>query len=154
MSDVEVPASWSYGASETLVTHFFRRTGVPKILKAVPEEGVPQWLWRHEADDGAMRAMGESEFTCGETSAKQLFHRLAGAWTYHGWKAGYFDTDADARAFYEEWCHMLAAQIVMPHGPQWLSAGLYWAYGLRGAPQGHVYLDEQGRLKRSFTAYE
>ena len=27
----------------------------------------------------------------GETSAKQVFHRLAGTWTYWGWKGGYFD---------------------------------------------------------------
>ncbi len=28
----------------------------------------------------------------GETSAKQVFHRLAGTWAYWGWKGGYFDS--------------------------------------------------------------
>ncbi len=155
MTDIEVPERWSYIASETLITHFFRRNDVPRHVRAVEEPGVPQWLWRHEADRDALNVVPKAERFGSETSAKQLFHRLAGAWTYHGWKQGYFDTEADARAFYDEWCHMLANQIVMPHGPQWLNNGLHWAYGIAGASQGHVYVDhENNRLKRSFTSYE
>jgi ribonucleoside-diphosphate reductase alpha chain len=50
----------------------------------------------------------------GETSAAQVFHRMAGAWTYWGWKGGYFDSESDARAFYDEHCFMLAAQMARP----------------------------------------
>ena len=43
-----------------------------------------------------------------ETDARQVFRRLAGCWTYWGWKGGYFSSEADARAFFDETCHMLA----------------------------------------------
>ena len=44
-------------------------------------------------------------------SAKQVFDRLAGTWTYWGWKGGYFDSEADARAFYDEMRYMLCRQM-------------------------------------------
>ena len=31
-----------------------------------------------------------------------VFDRLAGTWTYWGWKAGYFSSEDDASAFYDE----------------------------------------------------
>ncbi len=74
-------------------------------------------------------------------SAKQVFDRLAGTWTYWGWKGGYFDGEADARAFYDELCHMLAAPKCAPNSPQWFNTGLHWAYGIDGPGQGHYYVD-------------
>ena len=60
------------------------RRACPRSLKPVPEEGVPEFLWRkHGRQDG--------KETTGEHSAKQVFDRLAGTWTYWGWKGGYFD---------------------------------------------------------------
>ena len=38
----------------------------------------------------------------GETSAKQVFHRLAHTWRIWGERYGYFDSPADAQAFYED----------------------------------------------------
>jgi len=45
-------------------------------------------------------------------------------WTYWGWKGGYFDTEEDARAFFDELGYMLATQKVraelaamVQHGP-------------------------------------
>ena len=49
--------------------------------------------------------------------AKQIFHRLAGTWTYWGWKGGYFDGEEDARAFMDEQAYMLATQKVAPNSP-------------------------------------
>ena len=66
---------------------------------------------------------------------------MAGTWTYWGWKGGYFDTEADARAFYDELCHMLATQKAAPNSPQWFNTGLHWAYGIDGPSQGHYYVD-------------
>jgi ribonucleoside-diphosphate reductase alpha chain len=37
-----------------------------------------------------------------------VFDRLAGTWTYWGWKGGYFDSEADAQAFFDELRYMLA----------------------------------------------
>ncbi|MDG1860186.1 MAG: adenosylcobalamin-dependent ribonucleoside-diphosphate reductase, partial [SAR324 cluster bacterium] len=67
--------------------------------------------------------------------------RLAGCWTYWGYKHNYFDTEEDARAFYDELCHMLANQMAAPNCPQWFNTGLNWAYGLNGPAQGHFFVD-------------
>ncbi len=72
-----------------------------------------------------------------------MFRRLAGCWTYWGWKGGYFSSEADARAFYDEVCHMLAAQMAAPNSPQWFNTGLHWAYGIDGPAQGHYRVDPE-----------
>ena len=59
------------------------------------------------------------------------------------------------RAFYDETCYMLAAQMAAPNSPQWFNTGLYWAYGIDGPSQGHYRVDPQtGEMQRSTTAYE
>jgi ribonucleoside-diphosphate reductase alpha chain len=143
---IEVPDAWSQVASDVLAQKYFRKAGVPRALKPVPEDGVPEFLWRKQA---------AGKDTTGETSAKQVFDRLAGTWTYWGWKGGYFDSETDARAFYDELCHMLAAQKCAPNSPQWFNTGLHWAYGIDGPGQGHYYVDHKsGRLTKSASAYE
>ena len=84
-----------------------------------------------------------------------MFERLAGTWTYWGWKGGYFDSEADARAFFDEHCYMLAMQMAAPNSPQWFNTGLHWAYGIDGPSQGHFYVDfKTGKLVKSASAYE
>ena len=89
--NVEVPASWSQVAADVLAQKYFRKAGVPVRLKPVDEESVPPWLRRSIADDEALQALPEKERTAGEHSAKQVFERLAGTWTYWGWKGAYFE---------------------------------------------------------------
>ena len=84
-----------------------------------------------------------------------MFDRLAGTWTYWGWKGGYFYSEADAQAFFDEHRYMLAMQMVAPNSPQWFNTGLHWAYGIDGPSQGHFYVDyKTGKLEQSETAYE
>ena len=84
-----------------------------------------------------------------------MFERLAGTWTYWGWKGGYFDSEEDARAFFDEHVYMLAMQMAAPNSPQWFNTGLHWAYGIDGPSQGHFYVDFQtGKLVKSKSAYE
>jgi ribonucleoside-diphosphate reductase alpha chain len=148
-NDIEVPESWSQVASDVLAQKYFRKAGVPKTLKPVPEDGVPEFLWRKQA------ASKDSKETTGEHSAKQVFDRLAGTWAYWGWKGGYFDGESDAQAFYDELCHMLASQKCAPNSPQWFNTGIHWAYGIDGPGQGHYYVDHKsGRLTKSASAYE
>jgi ribonucleoside-diphosphate reductase alpha chain len=152
-TDIEVPESWSQVATDVMAQKYFRRAGVPTRLKAVEENDVPSFLWRQVPDTDAL-PQGEKK-TTGETSVKQVFHRLAGTWTYWGWKGGYFDSDADAHAFYDEMCHMLATQKAAPNSPQWFNTGLHWAYGIDGPSQGHYYVDfKSGELVKSSSAYE
>ncbi|MBT3627293.1 MAG: vitamin B12-dependent ribonucleotide reductase, partial [Rhodospirillaceae bacterium] len=96
-NDIEVPSAWSQVACDVLAQKYFRKAGVPMHLRTVEEDSMPKWLWRSEADDTALEDLNPSERKCGETSARQVFDRLAGTWAYWGWKAGYFDADADAR---------------------------------------------------------
>src|ERR1700726_684524 len=87
--DVEVPASWSQVASDVLAQKYFRKAGVPARLKKVEENAVPSFLWRSVPDADAIAALPDKERQVGETSARQVFDRLAGTWTYWGWKGGY-----------------------------------------------------------------
>ncbi|HVV27757.1 MAG TPA: adenosylcobalamin-dependent ribonucleoside-diphosphate reductase, partial [Rhizomicrobium sp.] len=153
-TDVEVPADWSQVASDVLAQKYFRKAGIPRALKPVAEQDVPEFLWRKEAAQG-QAAQGQARETTGETSARQVFDRLAGTWTYWGWKGGYFDSEADAHAFHDEIRHMLATQKCAPNSPQWFNTGLHWAYGIDGPGQGHYFVDHRtGRLTRSTNAYE
>jgi ribonucleoside-diphosphate reductase alpha chain len=153
--NVEVPEQWSQVASDVLAQKYFRKAGVPARLKKVEEATVPSWLWRSVADEDALKALPEKERYIGEQSSKQVFDRLAGTWTYWGFKGGYFSSEADAQAFFDEHRYMLAMQMVAPNSPQWFNTGLHWAYGIDGPSQGHYYVDfKTGKLVQSATAYE
>ncbi|GAB5469525.1 MAG: vitamin B12-dependent ribonucleotide reductase [Rhodospirillales bacterium] len=153
--DIEVPAAWSQVAADIIAQKYFRKAGVPTRLKRVEENSVPSWLWRSVADEEALAALPEAERSSGETTAKQVFDRLAGTWTYWGWKGGYFDSEEDARAYYDEMRYMLAKQIAAPNSPQWFNTGLHWAYGIDGPSQGHFYVDERSNeVVASPSAYE
>lgn len=145
--NIEVPESWSQVASDVLAQKYFRKAGIPQETVSVEENTVPSWLWRHAPKEGT--TFGS------ETSARQVFDRLAGTWTYWGWKGGYFDAEEDALAFFDEMRYMLCAQMAAPNSPQWFNTGLHWAYGIDGPAQGHFYVDfKTGKLVTSQTAYE
>ncbi len=154
MEDVSVPKQWSQVATDIIAQKYFRKAGVPKLLKKVKEKGVPSWLQSSTTDTESLNQLPENDRYTSETDAKQVFHRLAGTWTYWGWKANYFDTEEDARAFYDELTYMLSNQMAAPNSPQWFNTGLNWAYGITGPSQGHYYIDHQsGELITSTDAY-
>ncbi|MCL6509425.1 MAG: hypothetical protein K6U78_01920 [Anaerolineae bacterium] len=147
MHDIDVPENFSQVATDILAQKYFRKAGVPSTTVRVKERGVPTWLQRSVPAEGA-------ELDHGERDSRQVFNRLAGCWTYWGWKHKYFDTEEDARAFYDELCYMLARQMAAPNSPQWFNTGLNWAYGITGPAQGHYYVDPAtGKVKRSEDAY-
>jgi ribonucleoside-diphosphate reductase alpha chain len=153
--EVEIPSFWSQVASDVIAQKYFRKAGVPARCKKIEEPHVPSWLWRSVPDEEALAALPETERMVGEHSSKQVFERLAGTWTYWGWKGGYFDSEADARAFFDELVYMLAMQMAAPNSPQWFNTGLYWAYGIDGPSQGHFYVDfKTEKLTKSKSAYE
>ncbi|HAD86929.1 MAG TPA: vitamin B12-dependent ribonucleotide reductase, partial [Rhodospirillaceae bacterium] len=152
---IDVPKAWSQVACDVLAQKYFRKAGVPAKLKKVEENSVPSWLWRSEPDEAALKKLPKEKRFTGETSAKQVFDRLAGTWTYWGWKGGYFDSEADAMAYFDEMRFMLAKQMAAPNSPQWFNTGLHWAYGIDGPAQGHHYVDfETGKLVASQSSYE
>lgn len=154
-ADIDVPAQFSQVATDVLAQKYFRKAGVPARLKKVEENNVPSWLWRSVADEKALKALPEGERYGAETDARQVFDRLAGTWTYWGWKGKYFTSEEDALAFRDELAYMLATQRVAPNSPQWFNTGLHWAYGIDGPGQGHFYVDPfTGKLTQSKSAYE
>src|SRR5665213_3244959 len=142
---VTVPSTWSQTAADMLATKYLRRAGVPKHTSLIEDERVPSWLWAKipnpPCDFGS------------EDDCRQVFHRIAGCYTYHGWKSGYFDAEADAKAFYDEIVWMLAHQMAAPNSPVWFSCGLNWAYGTTGDKQGHWHFDADGVSHESHDAY-
>ncbi|KQO70744.1 ribonucleotide-diphosphate reductase subunit alpha [Methylobacterium sp. Leaf87] len=155
LEGIEVPESWSQVASDVLAQKYFRKAGVPARLKKVEENDVPSFLWRSVADEAALTEVPEAERYVSEVSSTQVFDRLAGCWTYWGWKGGYFTSEDDASAFLDELRFMLARQMVAPNSPQWFNTGLHWAYGIDGPAQGHYYVDYRtGELTKSASSYE
>src|SRR5690349_4022066 len=127
MNNVEVPKQWSQIATDILAQKYFRKAGVPQ-------------------PDGSMGR---------ETSAKQVAHRLANCWRVWGERYGYFDSEKDARVFYEELVYSILNQMCVPNSPQWFNTGLYETYGIKGKPQGHYFVDPvDEQLKKSTSAYE
>jgi ribonucleoside-diphosphate reductase alpha chain len=127
MNNVEVPKEWSQVATDILAQKYFRKTGVP---------------------------LGDGK-TGGETSIKQVAHRMADCWKQWGESHGYFATAKDAQVFYEEMVFMIIGQYAAPNSPQWFNTGLYSAYGISGTPQGHYYVDPKTeKLMKSTSAYE
>ncbi|MDX3976184.1 vitamin B12-dependent ribonucleotide reductase [Shinella sp.] len=155
LADIDVPAQFSQVAADILAQKYFRKAGVPARLKKVEENDVPSFLWRSVADAEALKALPEGERYGSETDARQVFDRLAGTWTYWGWKGKYFASEEDAAAFKDELAYMLATQRVAPNSPQWFNTGLHWAYGIDGPGQGHFYVDPfTGKLTKSKSSYE
>src|SRR5699024_5562664 len=69
-------------------------------------------------------------------------------------KNGYFDTAEDAQAFYDELVYMILHQMAAPNSPQWFNTGLAYAYGIKGKPQGHYYVDPKTEeLRKGEDAY-
>ncbi len=148
MKGLLAPEHWSQVAVDILAQKYFRKAGLPAQSLRVKEDGVPEWLQRSRPVQG-------DPCIEQETDARQVFRRLAGCWTYWGWKGGYFSSEGYARTFFDEICYMLAAQMAAPNSPQWFNTGLHWAYGIEGPPQGHHFVDPMTeKLVRAGSAYE
>jgi ribonucleoside-diphosphate reductase alpha chain len=159
MKDVEHPKGWSKNAIDILAQKYFRKAGVGKEFKFRQESNLPSWLNPSLPCEGTIFGS--------ESSAKQVFHRLAGAWTYWGWKEKIFGKQAtpeysdyssemekNAQIFYDELYLMLAFQIAAPNSPQWFNTGLHWAYGIEGSESGQWAVTEDGTPYQTSNAYE
>ncbi|MFA5975458.1 MAG: vitamin B12-dependent ribonucleotide reductase [Elusimicrobiota bacterium] len=155
MNNLRIPKGWSQVATDIIAQKYFRKAGIPAKTKKIAEPGVPEWLQRSAPDTDALNALPEDKRSGSETDSQQVFHRLAGCWTYWGWTLGYFKTEGDARAYYNDMAYMLASQMAAPNSPQWFNTGLHWAYGIEGPAQGHHFVDPAtGEMQQSTNAYE
>ena len=156
LDGIVVPAHWSQVASDILAQKYFRKAGVPGEAEARRGERRPLLPVALGPRRGrARRPPRSGALRLARRDSRQVFDRLAGTWTYWGWKGGYFDREEDAEAFFDELRYMLATQKAAPNSPQWFNTGLHWAYGIDGPSQGHYYVDYRtGQLTASETAYE
>ena len=145
LDGVIVPSTWSQIATDILAQKYFRKAGVtPESAKA----------WLKFIPDTQIGLAIESPVPGSEHDSRQVFHRLAYTWCLWGRGAGYFDTEADEKAFYDELLYMLAHQFAAPNSPQWFNTGLNAVYGIEGPPQGHYYVDPAtNEVLKSESAY-
>jgi len=155
IDQVGVPSTWSQVAVDIMAQKYFRKAGVPARTRKRYEAGVPEWLCPSEPDTEALSQLPEEERFGREMDSRQVFRRLAGCWTYWGWRSGCFSSEDSARAYYDDMRYMLARQYAAPNSPQWFNTGLNWAYGIEGPAQGHYFTNpETGLPEKSKTAYE
>ncbi len=146
MDSVIVPSTWSQIATDIIAQKYFRKAGVPADKADA---------WRAFVPETQQALAGASPTPGSEHDARQVIHRLAYTWLLWGKESGYFDSEADEKAYYDEICHMLARQMGAPNSPQWFNTGLHAVYGLEGPAQGHYYVDPAtGEVVASTSAYE
>ena len=155
IKDVSLPVGFEGVSGKVCAQKYMRKAGIPAALRKIPEEGIPTWLQRSAPDEEKLQKMKAGDRYGVESDGRQLFRRLAGTWTYWGWKHGYFAGEADAQAYYDEMCYLIASQRSAPNSPQWFNTGLHWAYGIEGPAQGHWYVDPLTEADvQSVNAYE
>lgn len=120
-TEYTVPSMWNRSAIDVLCQKVFYKQGIPAETAPLTEENVPTWLWPRT---------GASPVQTYETDIRDVLKRMAGGWTYRGWKKGIFETEENARIFYDETLFLLLHQMASPDIAQWQNAGLDWAYGL------------------------
>jgi len=139
---VEVPKHWSNTAANVLAQKYFRRKGVPSSTRTS----------NPDADFFSPRGPAAGCTFGGETSAHQVFHRLAGAWTYEAQCAGLI-CEGNTPTFYDEIMACLEWQVASPNSPQWFNTGLFWAYGITGRASGHYATHPSGETFACRDAY-
>jgi ribonucleoside-diphosphate reductase alpha chain len=122
MDGAEVPASWSQLAADILISKYFRKAGL------------------HGDKDQ------------GETSVRQVVHRLAHTIRVAG--ASYFATKADADAFEAELSFLLVNQYGAFNSPVWFNLGLWHEYGISGSGGNWAWDAETSTVRETQTAYE
>jgi hypothetical protein len=116
------PDNWSLEAASVLADN--AAASVPDQTRAIEENTVPSWLWRHKAIGKSMRS---------ENGAADIFTRIVGSAAYLGWKQDLFADETAARAFYDEARYALAQRFIAIEPSALAALGLDWAYGAKPA---------------------
>jgi ribonucleoside-diphosphate reductase alpha chain len=165
LNGIEAPTHWSQQSVDIMASKYFRRAEVPfktKTSKKMPSDidlsendtdSWPDFVFPSVSADEE----GVDVSHNGESSVKQVFHRLAGAWTFWGLLSGLLEdgdnTKENAQTFYDEIIYMLYNQVSAPNSPQFFNTGVWWAYGIEGRACGHSYADFDGKVHSSQDLY-
>ncbi|MDD5587339.1 MAG: hypothetical protein PHY92_10385 [Alphaproteobacteria bacterium] len=127
VATIDVPDDWSLEAASAFAATLYARA--PLERRALEENTLPSWLWKR-------RAAGQGYAT--ETSAEQVFNRIAGSAAYAGWKKGLWDNEGEARAFRDEICFLLARRYFTLEPERMAGLGTDWAYGEQLVAESHL----------------
>jgi ribonucleoside-diphosphate reductase alpha chain len=120
----EIPKGWSQLASDIAISKYFRRAGL---------FGDP---------------------TKGETSARQLVHRIAHSIREAGELRGYFVDADEATTFEAELSWMLIHQYGAFNSPVWFNCGLFQRYNIAGQGGNWAWDESRGAVAETANAYE
>ena len=112
------PVTWNTEAVAVMAEAACK--AVPADLRAVEENTVPSWLWRHQSK-GTRRAA--------ESDLRDIFDRVVGSASASAWKLGLFTSEKHARAFSDELRFALMQRHVAIAPDVMAGWGLAWAYG-------------------------
>src|SRR5258705_3547345 len=125
MDGAEIPADWSQLATDIVVSKYFRRAGI-----------------------GGDREVGE-------TSVRQVVHRIAHTIRAEGEKlGGYFATKQDADVFEAELSWLMTNQYGAFNSPVWFNCGLFHEYGITGSGGNWAWSDAAQDVSETESAYE
>jgi len=149
------PTDWSSTAVDWLARQARYKGPIASRLKTVGASHIPGWLWRHTPDREALRPLTHQERTTTEQDARQIFHRIAGFFTYWGWKNRVFINSDNAQIFYDELYFTLESRRVSPGPSIWQKAGIFWAYGIEDESGRGVVIDPpSGLITPADSAWE
>jgi ribonucleoside-diphosphate reductase alpha chain len=124
MEGAEVPAEWSQLATDIVVSKYFRKAGL----------------------------YGDKQQ--GETSVRQVVHRIAHSLRIAGETlGGYFAGAEDAAVFEAELSWLLANQYGAFNSPVWFNCGLYHEYGIEGSGGGWAWNADDDNIAETPNAY-
>jgi ribonucleoside-diphosphate reductase alpha chain len=124
MEGAEVPATWSQLATDIVVSKYFRKAGL----------------------------FGDK--SKGETSVRQVVHRIAHTIRVAGEEAGgYFATKKDADTFEAELAWMMANQYGAFNSPVWFNCGLFHEYQITGSGGNWAWNEEEASVFETPNAY-
>lgn len=118
---------------------------IPKDTSKIEALDLPGWLLPSEPTKN-------SKFYF-ESSLGAVYHRMSGAWAWHGFLTGHFPSADDALVFRNECLYCLIHQIAAPTSLQFVSTGLSWSYGIRGDKQTAFHFDKTGGIHPTVDRY-
>jgi len=134
MDGAEVPAGWSQLATDIAISKYFRKAGLHGD-KDVGETSVRQLVHRLAH---TVRVAAEKQVT-GDTSRKS---------------GAYFATKVDADAFEAELSYLLVHQYGAFNSPVWFNLGLWHEYGIEGSGGNWAWDTKAQNVAETANAYE
>ena len=77
LEDFLVPENFSQVAADVIAQKYFRKAGVPAFTKPVPEEGVPEALWRSEPYTQKLNNLPERQRFGPETYSRETIDQIS-----------------------------------------------------------------------------